>query len=65
VRRFSRGSNFVAGRRRLSRTYLRVAIYVGAGGWLVLIGPYPYRIRGGLSARREEWGIFGDYLGGC
>ena len=56
MRRFSRGSNFVAGRRRLSRTYLRVA---------VLIGPYPYRIRGGLSARREEWGIFGDYLGGC
>jgi uncharacterized membrane protein len=64
VRRFSKGQDFVAERRRLFRRYLRVALFVGAGGWLVLIGLYLYRFRGGLSQRPEDWGIFGDYVGG-
>jgi putative phage abortive infection protein len=64
VRRFSSGPDFVAERRRLFRRYLRAALFVGAGGWLLLIGLYLYRFRGGLSARPEDWGVFGDYLGG-
>jgi len=39
-------------------------LYIGAGGWLFLIGLYVYRFRGGLSPRPEDWGLFGDYLGG-
>jgi len=54
----------VTERRRLFRRYLRLALYVGVGGWLSLIGLYVYRFRGGLSARPEDWGLFGDYLGG-
>jgi hypothetical protein len=51
-------------RRRLFRRYVRAALYVGAGAWLLLIGLYVYQFRGGLSARPEDWGVFGDYLGG-
>jgi uncharacterized membrane protein len=48
----------------LFRRYLRVALYVGAGGWLVLIALYLYKFHGPLSSRPEDWGVFGDYLGG-
>jgi uncharacterized membrane protein len=51
-------------RRRLFRPYLRAALFVGAGGWVLSIGLYLYKFRGGLSARPEDWGVFGDYLGG-
>jgi uncharacterized membrane protein len=51
-------------RRRLFRRYVRVALLVGVGGWLVLIGAYLYHFGGRLSARPEDWGIFGNYLGG-
>jgi len=64
VRRFGRPEDFVAQRRRLFRRYLRVALYLGAGGWLILIGLYLYEFHGALSARPEDWGVFGDYLGG-
>jgi uncharacterized membrane protein len=65
VRRFpSKSRDFVKERRRLFRTYLYVALVVGVGGWLLLIGLYFYRFPGGLSARPEDWGVFGDYLGG-
>lgn len=64
MRRFSSGPDFVAERRRLFRRYVRAALYVGAGGWLLLVGLYVYRFRGGLSARPEDWGLFGDFVGG-
>ena len=64
MRRFPRPEDFVAQRRRLFRRYLRVALYVGAGGWLVLIALYLYQFHGALSSRPEDWGVFGDYLGG-
>jgi uncharacterized membrane protein len=51
-------------RRRLFRTYVYVALLVGVGGWLLLVGLYFYRFPGGLSPRPEVWGVFGDYLGG-
>jgi len=65
VRRFpSKSSDFVKERRRLFRTYVYVALLVGVGAWLLLIGLYFYKFPGGLSARPEVWGVFGDYLGG-
>lgn len=64
MRRFSKAQDYVAERRRLFRRYLRVALYVGAVGWLVLIGLYLYKFHGHLSSRPEDWGVFGDYLGG-
>jgi uncharacterized membrane protein len=64
VRRFPKSPNLVKERRRLFRTYVYVALLVGVGGWLLLIGLYFYRFPGGLSARPEDWGVFGDYLGG-
>jgi uncharacterized membrane protein len=51
-------------RRRLFRTYLLVALLVGAGSGLLLIGLYFYKFPGGLSARPEDWAVFGDYVGG-
>jgi uncharacterized membrane protein len=43
---------------------LYVALLLGAGGWLLLVGLYFYRFPGGLSERPADWGVFGDYLGG-
>ncbi|HUO66649.1 MAG TPA: hypothetical protein VMV37_03885, partial [Gammaproteobacteria bacterium] len=51
-------------RRRLFRTYLYVALLVGVGGWLLLLGLYFFTFPGGLGPRPEAWGLFGDYLGG-
>jgi uncharacterized membrane protein len=51
-------------RRRLFRAYLIVALLLGAGGWVLLVGLYFYRFPGGLSERPADWGVFGDYLGG-
>ncbi len=64
MRRFSKSPDFVKERRRLFRTYLYLALLVGVGGWLLLIGLYFYRFPGGLSERPADWGVFGDYLGG-
>jgi len=64
VRRFSKSPDSVKERRRLFRTYLYVALLIGVGGWLLLIGLYFYRFPGGLSERPADWGVFGDYLGG-
>ena len=64
MRRFDKSPDFVKERRRLFRPYVYVALLVGVGGWLLLIGLYFYRFPGGLSARPEDWGVFGDYLGG-
>ena len=64
MRRFPKAPDYVAERRRPFRRSLRFALYLAAFGWLLLIGLYVYRFRGGLSARPEDWGVFGDYLGG-
>jgi uncharacterized membrane protein len=64
VRRFPKSPDFVKQRRRLFRTYLAVALLIGAGGWLLLVALYFYRFPGGLSERPADWGVFGDYLGG-
>jgi uncharacterized membrane protein len=64
VKRFPKSPDFVKQRRRLFRRYLLIALAIGLGGWLLLIGLYFYRFPGGLSARPEDWGVFGDYLGG-
>ena len=65
MRRFpSKSRDFVKDRRRVFRTYLYVALLVGVGGWVLLIGLYFYRFPGGLSTRPEDWGVFGEYLGG-
>jgi uncharacterized membrane protein len=64
VPRSHKSSDFSKERRRLFRTYLYVALLVGVGGGFLLIGLYFYRFPGGLSARPEDWGLFGAYLGG-
>jgi hypothetical protein len=64
VRRFPKAPDYTAKRRRLFRRYLSVSLLLGAGGWALLAGVYVYRFRGGLSARPEDWALFGDYLGG-
>ena len=43
---------------------MRVALYLGAGAWLVLSGLYIYKVHGGLSARPEDWDLFGAYVSG-
>jgi len=64
VRRFPKSPDSVKERRRLFRKYFYVALIVGAGGWLLLVGLYFYRFPGGLSEHPADWGVFGDYLGG-
>ena len=64
MRRFPNSPDFVKQRRRLFRRYFYVALIVGVGGWLLLVGLYFYRFPGGLSERPADWGVFGDYLGG-
>ena len=63
MRRIPKSSGFVKERRQFRR-YLLVALLVGGGGWLLLVGLYFYRFPGGLSERPADWAVFGDYLGG-
>ena len=64
MQRSPKSRDLVKQRRRPFRTYLLVALLVGAGSSLLLIGLYFYRFPGGLSGRPEDWGVFGDYVGG-
>ena len=64
MRRFPKSPDLAKQRRRLFRTYVLVALLVGVGGWLLLVGLYFYKFPGGLSDHPEDWGVFGDFVGG-
>ena len=64
MRRFPKSRDSMTQRRRVFWPYLLVALLVGVVCWVLLVGLYFHRFPGGLSERPEDWGVFGEYVGG-
>ena len=64
MRRFPKSRDPMTQRRRVFWPYLLVALLVGVVCWVLLVGLYFHRFPGGLSERPEDWGVFGEYVGG-